>query len=100
VQRSRTFSSTRLDDEDILPAHALLNLNARLAAFELGQQHLGRRYAEVVADGPGRQSAACAYVFLPGRDILSELRMGASAQHDNVAHHDASSGVSYSVKPH
>jgi hypothetical protein len=46
----RTFSSARLDDEDILSSDALFNLNPRLAALELVQQYLCRRYAEVVAD--------------------------------------------------
>jgi hypothetical protein len=50
-----TFSSTRLDDEDILSSHALLDLDPRLAALELVQQRLCRRYAEVVADGPTRE---------------------------------------------
>jgi hypothetical protein len=52
---SCTFSSTRLDNEDILSSHALLDLDPRLAALELVQQRLCRRYAEVVADGPTRE---------------------------------------------
>lgn len=49
---ARTFSTTRLDNEDILSSHAFFNLHAGLAALELVKQHLGRAYAEVVADGP------------------------------------------------
>jgi hypothetical protein len=52
LQEIRTFTAARLDDEDILPAHALLNLDPRLAALELVEQDLGLRYAEVVADSP------------------------------------------------
>ena len=48
----RTFTAARLDDEDILSSHTLLNLNARLAALELVKKHLGLGYAEVVADSP------------------------------------------------
>ena len=48
----RTFTTARLDDEDILAAHALLNLDSRLAAFELVKKHLCTRDAQVIADGP------------------------------------------------
>jgi hypothetical protein len=61
--RDRTFSSAGLDDEDILASHALLDLNARLAALELVEQHLGRRYAEVVADGPARGQLTAPFTF-------------------------------------
>jgi hypothetical protein len=50
----RTFTAARLDDEDILPSDALLNLDPRLAALELVEKHLGLGYAEVVADSPIR----------------------------------------------
>lgn len=52
----RTFTTTRLDDEDILSTDAFLNLYSRLAALELVKEHLGLGYAEVVTDGPGAQS--------------------------------------------
>jgi hypothetical protein len=89
--RCRTFAAARLDDEDILAAHAFFNLHPRLAALELVKQHLCRRYAEVVADGPVCLSAAvqCG----PSRGILSELRMRGPTQDDNVAHHDGGGGV-------
>jgi hypothetical protein len=85
--RDRTFSSAGLDDEDILASHALFNLNARLAALELVEQHLGRRYAEVVADGPARGQLT-GFFHSCGRDLLGELRVRAAAQDDDVADHD------------
>ena len=88
--QGRTFSAAGLNDEDILPAHALLDLDPRLAALELGQQHLCRRYAEVVADGPARVSRLRSS---PSHDILCELRVRAAAEDDNVANHDAGGGV-------
>lgn len=51
--RLRTFTTARLDDEDILSANALFDLDPRLADLELAKQDLCRRDAEVVADGPG-----------------------------------------------
>ena len=48
----RTFTTTRLDDEDILSSHALLYFNPGLSALELVKEHLGLGYAEVVADSP------------------------------------------------
>jgi hypothetical protein len=84
--RDRTFSSAGLDDEDILASHALFNLNARLAALELVEQHLGRRYAEVVADGPARGQLAV-FFHGRGRGLLGELRVRAAAQDDDVADH-------------
>jgi hypothetical protein len=53
-RKERTFSSTRLDDKDILSPNTLFDLNARLTALEFVKKHLGWRYAEVVADGPAR----------------------------------------------
>ena len=53
---SRTFTAARLDDEDILASHALLNLDSRLADLELAKEDLCRRDAEVVADGPAPSS--------------------------------------------
>jgi hypothetical protein len=89
MKRRHTFSTAGLDDEDILSSHALLNLNTRLAALELVKQHLGRRYAEVVADSPARRLAtAAAALFFHRRNILCELRVRAPAQNHNVAHHD------------
>jgi hypothetical protein len=89
MKRRHTFSTAGLDDEDILSSHALLNLNTRLAALELVKQHLGGRYAEVVADSPARRLAtAAAALFFYCRNILCEMRVRAPAQHHNVAHHD------------
>jgi hypothetical protein len=48
----RTFTTARLDDENILPSYTLLNLDPRLAALELVKKHLSLRYAELVADIP------------------------------------------------
>ena len=47
-----TFTTTRLDDKDILSTDTFLNLHSRLAALELVKKHLGLGYAEVVADSP------------------------------------------------
>jgi hypothetical protein len=52
--RAGTFSAARLDDEDIFPSHALLNLDARLADLELAKEDFGGGDAEMVADGPVR----------------------------------------------
>jgi len=60
----RTLPSARLDDEDILASDALLNFHPRLAALELGQQHLCRRYAEVVADGSASWLVLCVYSLI------------------------------------
>jgi hypothetical protein len=88
----RTFASARLDNEDILSSHALFDLYPRLAALELIEQHLCRGYAQVVADSPAYRLAAAAHRN-PHRDLLSELRMRAPAEDDNVAHHGGSGGV-------
>jgi hypothetical protein len=87
----RTFASARLDNEDILSSHALFDLYPRLAALELIEQHLCRGYAQVVADSPVYRSAAAH--LTSHRDLLSELRMRAPAEDDNVAHHGGSGGV-------
>ena len=91
--RKRTFSSTGLDDEDILSTDALFDLYTRLTALELVKQHLRWRYAEVVADGPARWSAGGRIIFPCCRDILSELRVRAPTEDDDVANHDESGGV-------
>jgi hypothetical protein len=52
AERPRTWTAARLDDEDILSAHALFNLDPRLAHLELAKEDLCGRDAEVVADGP------------------------------------------------
>lgn len=82
--QGRTFTTTRLDDEDVLSSHALLDLDPRLAALELVQQHLGLGYAEVVADGPVGQSARRPAVRRGY--VLCQLRMRSSAKHHNVPH--------------
>jgi hypothetical protein len=87
--RLRTFASARLDDEDILPPHALFDLDPRLAALELVEQDLGRGDAQVVADSPVHRSAAAAH-RISHRHLLSELRVRAPAEDDNVAHHRGS----------
>lgn len=48
---ARTFTAARLNDEDILASNTLLDLHTGLSALELVEEHLCRRYAEVVADG-------------------------------------------------
>lgn len=53
-----TFTTTRLNDEDILAADTFLDLHSGLAALELVEKHLGLGYAEVVADSPRARSAA------------------------------------------
>lgn len=97
-RRKRTFSSTRLDDEDILATDALFDLYTRLTALELVKEHLRRRYAEMVADGPARWSADGRIISPRCRDILSELRVRAATQDDDVANHDESGGR-LSIKP-
>lgn len=90
-----TFSSTRLDDEDILSSHTLFNLDACLAAFEFVQQHLGGRYAEVVADGAVLILGFSVHFprdFVKSSHVRSELGVRGPAEDDNVAHHDASGG--------
>jgi len=64
------LAAAALDDEDIFPADALLDFNARLANCELAQQNLRGRNAEMVADGS------------------RELRVRVPAEHDNVSDHD------------
>ena len=60
----RTFTAARLDNEDILPSDALLDLDPRLAALELVEKYLGLGYAEVVADSP-ISSQHSSYLFEP-----------------------------------
>lgn len=91
VERARnlhTFTTTRLDDEDILATYAFLDLDSGLAALELVKQHLGLGYAEVVADGPGGQSAKVLSAPRRGRCVyvLCELRVGGSAKNHDVPH--------------
>ena len=62
------FTTTRLNDEDILAADTFLDLHSGLAALELVEKHLGLGYAEVVADS------------------LCELGVRGSAENDNVPH--------------
>jgi hypothetical protein len=83
----RTFTAARLDDEDILSSHTLLNLDTRLAALELVKEHLGLGYAEVVADG-SMGGLVKAIARCSSRDVLGELRVRASAQDHNVPHGD------------
>lgn len=66
--------TTRLNDEDILAAHRLLDLHARLAHGKFAQEDLSRRDAEVVADG------------------LGELGMAAAAQNHEIADHGGARG--------
>jgi hypothetical protein len=49
-----TWTSTRLDDKDILSSHAFFNLNPSLSNLELAKKDLCGRYAKVVADSPAR----------------------------------------------
>ena len=46
-----TWTSARLDDEDILPSHTLLDLDPGLTDLELAEEDLCGRDTEVVADG-------------------------------------------------
>jgi hypothetical protein len=98
---SHTWTAARLDDKDILPSHALFNLHPGLPDLELAKEDLCGRDAEVVADGPA-PSLALRFVTLlliamlkaVGGEAerwraLSQLRVRAPAEHDNVADHGA-----------
>ncbi len=58
-----TWTSARLDDEDILSTHTLFNLNPGLADLELAKEDLCGRDAEVVADSPEPLLAGCAFIM-------------------------------------